>query len=147
MIKYRLTCDQDCEFEAWFRCSESYEVQVAMGHVECPHCGSSDIKKSIMAPTIARRSDGERQGSALAGSDMAAATEAEITDVLRRFRAEVEARADYVGDAFASEVRDMHFDDKPKRDVWGEATSDEIRELLEDEIALTPVPRLPEDSD
>lgn len=146
MIKYQLVCGQGCEFEGWFRCSNTFEVQAAARQVECPHCSSLDIRKSVMAPKVARAKDGPRQASSR-GHKGVAVTEAEITEVLRQFRAEVEARAQYVGDKFAAEVRDMHAENAPKRDVWGEATAEEVRELVEDDISVLPVPRLPEDAD
>lgn len=146
MIKYQLVCDQQHEFEAWFKNSNTFDVQVAALQVECPHCGSIEIQKSVMAPRVQRRVSENRRSDADRLSD-ADITEAEITDVLRKFRAEVEARAQYVGAEFANEVRDMHHDDKPKRSVWGEATADEVRELQEDDIDVVALPRLPEDAD
>lgn len=146
MIKYQLVCGQDHEFEAWFRCSNTFDVQAATHQVECPHCGSVDVSKSIMSPKIARSTD-SNDGEARLWPTEAEATEAEITEVLRRFRAEVEARADYVGKHFSEEVRNMHFGDKPKRSIWGEATAEDVRDLIEDEIEFVPLPPLPEDLD
>lgn len=146
MIKYQLVCDFGHEFEAWFRCSNSFDVQQASHQIECPHCGSLDVSKSVMSPKVARSRNMEKTAFA-AWPPQTEATEAEITEVLRRFRAEVEARADYVGKDFAQEARDMHFDEKPKRNIWGEATAKDVRDLIEDEIEFAPLPRLPEDSD
>lgn len=146
MIKYQLVCHQDHDFEAWFRCSNTFDVQSAVHQIECPHCGSVDITKAVMAPKISRAKEcAPAAGPSWPTHDEA--TEAEITEVLRQFRADVEARSEYVGRKFAQEARDMHFEEKPKRDIWGEATAEDVRDLIEDEIAFTPVPRLPEDSD
>lgn len=146
MIRYNLTCASGCEFEAWFGSSESFDAQAASHQIECPNCGSLEVDKSIMSPQVtrARRHGSRPNRDAVPGNT--AATDAEIMAVLRRFRAEVEARSEYVGRKFAAEVRDMHFDDKPKRDVWGEATPEEVHELLEDDIAVMPLPKLPKDA-
>ncbi len=146
MIKYQLVCCQDHEFEAWFRCSNTFDVQSAIHQIECPHCGSVDVSKSVMAPKIARAKERASENDISWPTDVAA-TEAEITEVIRRFRADVEARSEYVGTKFSEEARNMHFEDKPKRNIWGEATVEEVRDLIEDEIEFVPIPRLPEDSD
>ena len=146
MIKYQLVCQHSHEFDAWFRCSNTFDVQAAMHQIECPHCGSIEVTKSIMAPKIARRAKPESGCEPAIPSD-AEISDQEIAEVLRMFREEVEARSAYVGRKFADEAREMHFDEKPKRNIWGEATVDEVRELLEDEIDVTPLPRSSKDSD
>ncbi len=52
MIRYRLICSQDHEFDAWFRDGASYDRQVKRQQVTCPHCGDVDVTKAIMAPGI-----------------------------------------------------------------------------------------------
>jgi len=146
MIKYQLVCHHGHDFEAWFRCSNTFDVQSAVHQIECPHCGSVEISKAVMAPKVARAKQSV-PADAPSWPTHDEATEAEITEVLRRFRADVEARSEYVGTKFAQEARDMNFEDKPKRNIWGEASAEDVRDLIEDEIALTPVPRLQEDSD
>lgn len=147
MIKYQLICSEGHEFEAWFRCSNTFEIQSASHHIECPHCGSLEISKSVMAPQIARRREARGADETSLRSMDDSALEAEITKVLHRFRAEVEARAEYVGKNFAEEARDMHFDEKQKRNIWGEATREEVRELIEDDVDFAVLPRRPEESD
>jgi len=146
MIKYQLICCQGHEFEAWFRCSNTFDVQATVHQIECPHCGSVEVSKSVMAPQVARRKEAARS-EGVGQASKTHALEAEITEVLRRFRAEVESRSDYVGEHFAKEARDMHFDNKPKRDIWGEATAKDVHDLIDDEIEFAPLPRLPEDAD
>ena len=55
--------------------------------------------------------------------------------------------AEYVGIRFPEEVRRMHDNDEPQRHVWGEATAEEARDLLDDGIPVLPVPALPEELD
>ena len=38
MIKYRLTCDADHEFEGWFRDSSDFDVQADKGLIEAMLC-------------------------------------------------------------------------------------------------------------
>lgn len=52
MIRYALTCDHDHGFETWFASSADYDAQVERGLVECPVCGSVQVRKQIMAPAV-----------------------------------------------------------------------------------------------
>ncbi|HMT15419.1 MAG TPA: DUF1178 family protein, partial [Aestuariivirga sp.] len=63
----------------------------------------------------------------------------------REMRREVEAHADYVGERFAEEARAIHYKEKEERRIYGEATGEEAKALIEEGIAVHPLPRLPED--
>ena len=52
MIVYQLQCRNGHEFEAWFRDSTTYEMQVKDRDIVCPFCGDTDVGKAIMAPNI-----------------------------------------------------------------------------------------------
>jgi hypothetical protein len=144
MIKYQLICQYGHEFEGWFQSGTAFEEQAAEGDVVCAVCGSGDVSKSIMAPNVTvKRSDGDHR---IVHSD--AALEAEqMQSEIRMFREKLLASAEYVGPRFADEVRQMHDDEEPRRHVWGEATGDEVNDLLDDGIAVFPVPPLPEELD
>ena len=124
MIKYNLICEQGCEFEAWFRCSHTFDVQEAARQIDCPHCGSNDVQKSRRTSKVTT-SKSEQQQRRDVFPSTAEATEAEIADVLRRFRAQVKARSEDVAREFSAEARD----------------------LIEEEVAGVRLPRLPKDSD
>ena len=57
MIKYSLKCFEDnCNknepFDGWFQNSASFEKQIGAGYISCPYCGSLNIKKNLMSPTV-----------------------------------------------------------------------------------------------
>ena len=52
MIKYNLKCENDHEFESWFSDSNEFERLKKKKLLECIHCSSVKIQKSIMAPMI-----------------------------------------------------------------------------------------------
>lgn len=150
MIKFTLQCCNGHEFEGWFQNGGAYEAQVASAQIACPHCGSHSIDKAIMAPAVARR-DGAvpppagapnavRQEEEPAGGPLHA-----LHRRLRELRDEIHSKAEYVGGRFAEEARRIHFDESPPRGIYGEASSEEARELAEDGIPFLPIPRLPED--
>src|SRR5215212_8224017 len=54
MIRYALACDEAHAFESWFPSSNAYDAQRAQGLLTCPLCGSAEVEKQIMAPSVAR---------------------------------------------------------------------------------------------
>lgn len=140
MITYSLVCDNSHKFDAWFRSAEAYDEQAARGIVTCPVCASDKVGKALMAPAVAR-----------SGSDKVALShghpkQAEIREFLRRMRDKITSEADYVGDRFADEARKIHFNEVDPRGIYGEATPDEVRELLDDGVDFLPLPSLPEEA-
>ncbi len=141
MIKYSLVCQEGHEFEAWFKSSAAYEKQSAKAQVVCPHCGTHNVDKAIMAPAIAKRSS---------ANDSAPAQSKQLPqgDQYRHFRQmrdEIHSKAEYVGGRFAEEARKMHFNEGEQRGIYGEASAEEAKELAEDGIPFFPMPRLPDD--
>jgi hypothetical protein len=154
MIRYALACEAGHEFESWFRDSAAYDEQRAQGFVACPFCGSDKVEKAIMAPRVART---DRAAPSLPVAVPAApASEATVPavvsekdkmlrDLVRRVHAHLKENADYVGPAFAEEARRMHDGEAESRAIWGEATLEEAKALVEDGIEAMPIPALPDD--
>jgi hypothetical protein len=141
MIRYTLRCDREHEFEAWFRSSADYDRTAAAGATSCPHCGSSKIEKSIMAPAIAGAARGDKVPVAAAPDPR----QLVLQNALRELRQKVVENADYVGDRFAEEARKMHYNEIEPRGIYGEATRDEAQSLAEEGIEFQPLPTLPEE--
>ena len=134
MILYELRCEAGHGFEAWFRNSDTYDVQVAAGEVNCPVCGSSSVEKALMAPAIAKRP---------AEDDKARRTHTTMADARRELEAlrqKIEENCEYVGDRFADEARKIHYEEAAHRDIYGEATETEARELEEEGIGVARIP-------
>ncbi|MDC7683148.1 DUF1178 family protein [Asticcacaulis sp. BYS171W] len=135
MIRYALRCEFDHEFEAWFSNSSAFDEQKAKALIECPHCGSLHVDKAIMAPMV--------RTSETVDARQADATRA-MREALHKVRKHVEQNFDYVGNSFAKEARDMHDGIAPERAIYGEASREEIRELVEDGVPIAPLPAAPE---
>ncbi len=133
MIRYALKCIVEHEFDAWFSSSDGFDEQVAKGLVECPMCGSQAVTKAIMAPMV-RTTKGREAPQSLAEAQQA------VAEALHRLRRHVESTHDYVGKEFASEARDMHEGLTPERPIYGEATPDEVKGLVEDGVPVAAVP-------
>ncbi|WP_425408059.1 DUF1178 family protein [Hyphococcus sp.] len=132
MIKYSLKCNLDHEFEGWFRDSADYDVQSDEGLIECPSCGSEDVRKAVMAPAISRGGAARRDRLAAIHKDMAQAVE--------RARNYVETNFDYVGDKFPEEARKIHYGETKERGIYGEATGKDVKALIDEGVQVSPVP-------
>lgn len=144
MIRYRLSCNDGHEFEAWFKSSDDCDRQLGRGDVGCPQCGSEDVAKAIMAPGVARRDSADAPGPPQRMSNLEAIKRREARALMRKLRQEVEKNADYVGPRFADEARKIHYEEVEPRGIYGEATRDEAQGLHDEGIEFYPLPRLPE---
>jgi hypothetical protein len=146
MIRYQLQCDKHHEFEAWFKSSADYDRQAKRKLVTCPDCGSAKVQKALMAPNVSTsRAKQAEVTVANAEATSQAEKKRELLKLLRQLRTEVEKNAEFVGPRFAEEARKMHYDEVEKRGIYGEATLEEARSLIEEGIEFCPLPKLPED--
>lgn len=160
MIKFRLRCANDHAFDSWFKDGATYERQEKRHLLECPVCGDSKIERAIMAPNVGRKGNARRPAAAPqppATPDPAAAPSPpvpaampgpamppEMRKMLVEMRQQVEKNCDYVGDKFAEEARKIHYGEMPDRHIYGEATMQEARELIEEGVDVAPLPPDPE---
>jgi hypothetical protein len=157
MIHYDLVCATGHVFDGWFRDSSSYDRQHKRGAVTCPTCGTSDVRKQLMAPGIVLRggTPAPAEPSATPSAPDAAQQrvfagpldprQQMLLRMMRELKKHVEENAEYVGDKFAEEARRIHYEESEQRGIYGEATADEAKSLLEEGIEVHPLPRLPEE--
>lgn len=132
MIRYSLACVGEHEFEAWFSDSAAYDTQRKKKLVECPVCGSHEVRKRIMAPAV--RDSGSKSGREKSPEAIAAKMAGEI-------RRKIAETHDYVGDRFAEEARSMYYGKVEQRPVWGEVTPEVAQELQEEGVPAMPIPK------
>ena len=140
MIRYALQCDRGHAFESWFQNSSAYETQVKRKLVNCPACGSADVEKAIMAPQIVGKKTPVAEKPPAASTDVATpgstpllmSEERELRAKLKELRDHIVKTADNVGERFPNEARKMHYGDIEHRPIYGEASSDEARALIEE---------------
>jgi hypothetical protein len=155
MIRYNLRCERGHAFESWFQSSGAYDSQVKRKLVSCPSCGSAKVEKAIMAPQIGRKKkDGassqapesaSTEVSTVPSTPLMMAQERELRAKLKELRDHVTKNADNVGERFPNEARKMHYGDIEHRPIYGEASPDEARSLIDEGIEVTPLPVLPDD--
>ena len=145
MIHYDLQCEKGHAFDGWFRDSEGFDRQLAAGLVACTLCGSAKVEKQLMAPGIPAKSNRRPEVRQPMAAGLGDAQQHELMTMLRDLSRKVEANAEYVGDRFAEEARKIHYSETEKRGIYGEATPNDARGLIEEGIEVQPLPRLPED--
>lgn len=157
MIRYALACNKKHQFEIWFSDSSDYEKQRKRGLVECPLCGSSKVEKAVMAPSIS--SPRKRKAPMVSNESplpdiapqapapvaMMSPQEMEFRQKLKELRDHMVKNSDNVGKKFPDEARKIHYGESENRSIYGEASPDDARALLEEGIEFHPLPVLPDD--
>ncbi len=143
MIRYALKCENDHQFESWFKSAGSYDLLAEKGLIECPNCGSSDVEKTLMAPRVPAKSNDFVNSKAAALQPMASGPDPKLEAALKQLRAHVETNSEYVGPRFAAEATSMHLGDTPCRSIYGEVKPDEARRMAEDGVPALPLPFVP----
>ncbi len=140
MIRFSLHCSAGHEFEGWFSRNADFEDQRQRGLVTCPQCGASDVRKALMAPRVATsRAREEKKTLALNGAQ--AEQLAKIKEMVRAIRDSSED----VGERFPEEARKIHYGEAEERGIIGKADAEEARALIEEGIALAPLPVFPDE--
>ena len=159
MIRYNLRCERGHAFESWFQSSAAYESQEKRKLVNCPACGSAKVERAIMAPQIVSKKGRDRDKevpvpvaaaapadtTASASTPLLMAQERELRSKLKELRDHIVKNADNVGERFPNEARKMHYGDIEHRPIYGEASPDEARSLIDEGIEVSPLPVLPDD--
>jgi len=158
MIVFDLQCrDAGHRFEGWFGSSADFERQQERGLVTCPQCGSPDIGKAVMAPRLTRKGNQIATPTAVpapaqvptpsapapARAMAAAPLPPEAVAVVQKLHAlqtELLKSSRFVSDTFVEDARAMHYGEREQEAIHGQATLEEAKELLEEGIAVAPLP-------
>ena len=130
MIVFNLVCD-DCEypFEGWFDNEADFKSQKRRRFISCPNCEKSNIKKALVAPNVAKKSNSKilKNKKTLANN-------------IKKIKKIVEENFDYVGDQFTDEAKKIKYGETKDRPIYGEASIEQTKELAEEEIDVVPLP-------
>ena len=159
-----LQCAHQHSFEGWFASEDDFQSQLVRGLVECPMCADKGIQKMPSAPRLnfgaqQTASTASSNASAVSVSSAVSAPDASATSTelvanassgagpgieqqaafLKALR-HVVANTEDVGDKFASQARRMHYGEEEARNIRGQASPREAIELIEEGIAVMPLP-------
>ena len=133
MIKYLLKCNEKHEFESWFSDSKEFEKLKKKNLISCIFCQSKKVDKSIMSPSIiSKESIIEKKFNYQEFN--------KIKKDLVKIKKYVEKNFEFVGDKFPREVREIYYDNKKNKNIYGTATLEERLELAEEGIELASIP-------
>jgi len=131
MIKYNLICKCEKNFESWFASSLEFDSLLKRKIIKCIYCGSSAVKKTVMAPRLTKKSNQILKKSKLQKS---------IKKQLVDFKRYIEKNCEDVGERFPQEARKIHYDKKTSKGIYGKATPEETSELIEEGIDVNTLP-------
>lgn len=163
-----LQCGQHHVFEGWFGSEDDFQSQLTRGLVSCPMCGDAQVSKKLSAPRLnLNTSRGEPETSAPAPTnaqeqptdapftsisaqstvpavtslqDVANLEPAQLQAALLKMVRHVVANTEDVGKSFPEEARKMHYGEAEPRNIRGHATPEETEELIDEGIAVMPLP-------
>ncbi len=130
MIVFNLICF-DCKypFEGWFGSTRDFESQKRRKLISCPNCESVNIKKTLVAPNVGKKSNSKN-----------IINKKTIASNIKKIKKLVEENFDYVGDSFTEEAKKIKYGESEDRPIYGEATVEQTKELIDEEISITPLP-------
>ena len=140
MIKYNLICDNEHEFESWFSDSLEFEKLKNKKLLECIYCSSKRIEKSIMSPMISNSNNLELPNNKFEREFL------KEKKRLKQIRKYIEKNYEYVGKNFSKKVREIYYDNKSKKTIYGTTTPKERDELAEEGIDLLSIPWIGKDN-
>jgi hypothetical protein len=133
MIVYNLNCAKGHEFEGWFASSSAFDEQAADGKLVCPMCNSRKVTKAIMAPALSPKVG--KQKSTPAPEELR-----KMRQFMTGLRKYVEENAENVGKKFPEEARKIHYGETEERPIYGEASLEDVKELVEEGVDVAPLP-------
>ena len=140
MIKYKLICKNKHEFESWFSDSKDFETLKTKNLLECIYCSSSNITKSIMSPMVSNKREISSELNML---NKPYDKEKKQLLEIRNF---IEKNFEFVGDKFSKKVREVYYDKKNNKAIYGSTTDKEREELSEEGINLLTIPWIDKDN-
>ena len=133
MIKYLLKCRNNHEFESWFSNSKEYEKLKKNKLIECIFCNSTEVEKTIMSPSIV----GEKNKIKNIFSEKQFTKDRKNLQQIQTF---IEKNFEFVGEKFPREIREIFYDNKKNKNIYGTVTAEEREELEEEGIKLASIP-------
>ncbi len=130
MIVFNLECKIcSASFEGWFDNSSEFEKQKKEKLISCPSCNSDSVKKSLVAPNLSKKSNAKKTK-----------IKKTIASNISKYKKIIEDNFDYVGDNFTEEAKKIKYGEIEDRPIYGEATLEQTKELIDEEINIVPLP-------
>jgi len=116
-------------FEGWFENTNEFNKQKKRNLINCPSCNSHSVKKTLMSPNLSKKSN--IKDSKIKKS---------IATNISKYKKIIEKNFDYVGEKFTEEAKKIKYGETKDRPIYGEATMEQTKELIDEEIKVVPLP-------
>jgi len=134
MIKYNLVCKKcDLTFDSWFSSSNEYEKLKKKNLLNCHNCNSTHVQKNLMAPKLINNNQKIRHGQKLKKLQ-------KIKETIKDYQKFIKKNFRYVGDDFAYEARSIHYNNKKEKNIYGQASKEDLKELNAEGIETQIIP-------
>lgn len=143
MKVFNLQCSAQHQFEGWFASEDDYTSQGQSGLLECPLCGDKSVHRLPSAPRLNLGAAEPAPALPEAAASQALLPPAQLQALQAaylQFARQVLAQTEDVGERFADEARKIHYGEAEERGIRGQASPEQTRELLEEGIAVMPLP-------
>lgn len=144
MIVFDLLCEEGHRFEGWFASAAEFASQTERHLLQCPSCGSGEVKR---VPSAARFNLGAAEPAKPPAQPPAKTAQMEGKDpfaiaqmLYSRMLDELLSKSEDVGKDFPAEARRIFYEEAPARPIRGIATQEEHDELVDEGV---PVARIP----
>lgn len=135
-----LQCGQHHVFEGWFGSEDDFQSQLTRGLVTCPLCGDPGVTKKLSAPRLNLNNTAPAAPTQLSLQEVANLEPAQLQAALLKMVRHVVANTEDVGNSFPEEARKMHYGETEVRNIRGHATPKETEALIDEGIAVMPLP-------
>lgn len=150
MKVFNLCCVNDHRFEGWFGSADAFDQQSSTGMLQCPMCGSTEVRRLPSAPrlnlsgaaAVPATTKESAQGPTTPG-DPARAGAHDPEQLQRAWFAlarYIQANTEDVGERFADEARRIHYGESPARGIRGQASPAQAAALTEEGIEVVAFP-------
>ena len=146
MKVFNLGCEREHAFEGWFASAQEYESQFERGLIECPVCGTHEVRRLPSAPRLnLSASDPAKTGQDATPDAQQVPSAQQIQAMWLKMARYIRENTEDVGERFADEARRIHYEEGPARGIRGVASRSEANELAEEgiEVFAFPMPKDP----
>jgi len=130
MITIDFECQNKHKFEGCFRDYEAYKQQLDSGFIQCPLCGTSEVKRIFSGCSIHPRKSSDKTVKKDNNGFL------EKLNELSRY---VQDNFEDVGENFAERARAIHYGVEEDKNIFGKTTPVEAKELIEEGIGVLPI--------
>jgi hypothetical protein len=134
MISFDLECSNKHRFEGVFRDYNAFNEQLGKKMINCPLCNDSDIKRLYTGCSI-------QSGSSSRDDESRPAQRTpNLFEIIRMAREYITNNFENVGKDFADKARAIHYGIEEERNIYGESTNEEVKELIDEGINVLSLP-------